>query len=182
MQYSFPVASILNFQKSEVGIFIGNIYFSGELETNIKLEARRGEKKTYPSTSVMIGCSKQLKSIRFLLLLVTLDVEKLQKSLNTYMRPGTQWMERKRLESHCHVDSLMSCQMLPPKLLRRWESSLDMRLGFGDVFKFGFVDPPAPEALAQALQQLIRRGVLDNDLGELTQVGNQMADTVSLSM
>ncbi|XP_050129996.1 probable pre-mRNA-splicing factor ATP-dependent RNA helicase DEAH6 [Malus sylvestris] len=43
------------------------------------------------------------------------------------MRPGTQWMERKRLESHCHVESLMSCQMLPPKLLRRWESSLDMR-------------------------------------------------------
>ncbi|KAM1173945.1 hypothetical protein ACFX13_027218 [Malus domestica] len=54
---------------------------------------------------------------------------------------------------------------------------LDRRLGFGDVFKFGFVDPPAPEALAQALQQLIRRGVLDNDLGELTQVGNQMADS-----
>lgn len=56
------------------------------------------------------------------------------------------------------------------------------KLGFGDVFKFGFVDPPASEALAQALQQLIRRGVLDNDLGELTQVGNQMVDTVSLSM
>lgn len=54
------------------------------------------------------------------------------------------------------------------------------RLGFGDVFKFGFVDPPAPKALAQALEQLIRRGVLDNDLGELTQVGNQMADTVSI--
>lgn len=48
MQYSFPVASILNFQKSEVGIFISNIYFSGELETNIKQEAWRGEKKKLP--------------------------------------------------------------------------------------------------------------------------------------
>ncbi|KAM1501620.1 hypothetical protein ACFXTH_026636 [Malus domestica] len=318
MQYSFPVASILNFQKSEVVIFISNIYFSGELETNIKLEARRGEKKNYPSTSFMIGCSKQYQVLVIVgepgcgktteipqylheagytmdgkkkigislprgIAHVMPDVAaKVAEEMGVQLGHEIQYMHtledgyelvdlvvtqtlvlhvmeapgdilvflpaqqeietfdhslKQIIIAHGHTQLItcpISAEVLEPtpqgvrkvvlatspaeiswlmlnsiqyfidsglckmksydlmagKELDRMspvskaEATQRAELGLAGstCYRYGFVDPPAPEALAQALQQLIRRGVLDNDLGELTQVGNQMADTVSLSM
>lgn len=46
------------------------------------------------------------------------------------------------------------------------------RLGFDDVVRFDFVEPPAPEALMRALQSLNCLGCLD-DHGHITELGHQ---------
>ncbi|KAL1919541.1 uncharacterized protein VTP21DRAFT_2234 [Calcarisporiella thermophila] len=48
-------------------------------------------------------------------------------------------------------------------------------LGIHDLVEFDFMDPPSPNALAQALSQLYALGAL-NDRGELTKLGRRMAE------
>ncbi|KAK9109047.1 hypothetical protein Sjap_017107 [Stephania japonica] len=44
------------------------------------------------------------------------------------------------------------------------------KMGIHDLVHFGFMDPPAPEALARALEELNRLGALDDE-GSLTKLG-----------
>ncbi|KAL1958107.1 hypothetical protein VTO42DRAFT_5147 [Malbranchea cinnamomea] len=48
-------------------------------------------------------------------------------------------------------------------------------LGIDDLLNFDFMDPPPPETLIRALEQLYALGAL-NDRGELTKMGRQMAE------
>ncbi|CAM9215261.1 unnamed protein product [Discosporangium mesarthrocarpum] len=48
-------------------------------------------------------------------------------------------------------------------------------LGINDIFHFDFMDPPPPETLIRALEQLYALGAL-NDRGELTKLGRRMAE------
>jgi pre-mRNA-splicing factor ATP-dependent RNA helicase DHX16 len=48
-------------------------------------------------------------------------------------------------------------------------------LGIHDLLHFDFMDPPPPEALIRALEQLYALGAL-NDRGELTKMGRRMAE------
>ncbi|CAM9520621.1 unnamed protein product, partial [Phaeothamnion confervicola] len=48
-------------------------------------------------------------------------------------------------------------------------------LGINDLLNFDFMDPPPPEALIRALEQLYALGAL-NDRGELTKLGRRMAE------
>ena len=49
------------------------------------------------------------------------------------------------------------------------------KLGIDDLVHFDFMDPPAPETLMRALEQLNYLGALDDD-GELTEVGSHMSE------
>ena len=48
-------------------------------------------------------------------------------------------------------------------------------LGINDLMGFDFMDPPPPETLLRALEQLYALGAL-NDRGELTKLGRRMAE------
>lgn len=49
------------------------------------------------------------------------------------------------------------------------------KLGINDIVHFDYMDPPAPETLMRALEQLNYIGALDDE-GELTNYGEKMAD------
>ena len=49
------------------------------------------------------------------------------------------------------------------------------KLGIDDLVHFDFMDPPAPETMMRALEQLNYLGALDDE-GELTLLGSQMSD------
>ncbi len=48
-------------------------------------------------------------------------------------------------------------------------------MGINDLLGFDFMDPPPPETLLRALEQLYALGAL-NDRGELTKLGRRMAE------
>jgi pre-mRNA-splicing factor ATP-dependent RNA helicase DHX16 len=48
-------------------------------------------------------------------------------------------------------------------------------LGIDDLINFDFMDPPPPETLIRALEQLYALGAL-NDEGDLTKLGRRMAE------
>lgn len=48
-------------------------------------------------------------------------------------------------------------------------------LGINDLIHFDFMDPPPPETLIRALEQLYALGAL-NDEGDLTKLGRRMAE------
>ena len=50
-----------------------------------------------------------------------------------------------------------------------------LRLRVPNIVRFDFMDPPAPEAMMRALENLNYLGALDDD-GQLTTRGEQMAD------
>ena len=65
-----------------------------------------------------------------------------------------------------------------PEILRSNLGSVVMqlkRLGVEDLVHFDFMDPPAPETLIRALEQLNYLGALDDE-GELTEVGRVMSE------
>lgn len=49
------------------------------------------------------------------------------------------------------------------------------KLGIDDIVHFDYMDPPAPETLMRALEQLNYIGALDDE-GDLTTIGAQMSD------
>jgi pre-mRNA-splicing factor ATP-dependent RNA helicase DHX15/PRP43 len=49
------------------------------------------------------------------------------------------------------------------------------KLGIDDLVHFDFMDPPAPETMMRALEELNYLGALDDE-GEMTEVGRQMAE------
>ena len=49
------------------------------------------------------------------------------------------------------------------------------KLGLDDIVHFDYMDPPAPETLMRALEQLNHLGALDDD-GNLTDLGKQMSE------
>jgi len=65
-----------------------------------------------------------------------------------------------------------------PEILRSELSSTILtlkKLGIDDLVHFDFMDPPAPETLMRALEDLNYLGALDDE-GELTPLGRQMSD------
>jgi len=50
-----------------------------------------------------------------------------------------------------------------------------LKLGIQDLVHFDFMDPPAPETMMRALEQLNYLGALDDE-GNLTQLGNKMSE------
>lgn len=48
-------------------------------------------------------------------------------------------------------------------------------LGIDDLINFDFMDPPPPETLMRALEQLYAMAALNDD-GELTKLGRRMAE------
>lgn len=65
-----------------------------------------------------------------------------------------------------------------PEILRSAMSSVVLtlkKLGIDDLVHFDWMDPPAPETLMRALEQLNYLGALDDD-GELTDIGLQMSE------
>lgn len=65
-----------------------------------------------------------------------------------------------------------------PEILRSQMSSVVLtlkKLGIDDLVHFDFMDPPAPETLMRALEQLNYLGALDDE-GDLTEVGLQMSE------
>ena len=49
------------------------------------------------------------------------------------------------------------------------------KLGVKNLVRFDFMDPPAPETMMRALENLNYLGALDDE-GELTPIGSQMAE------
>lgn len=49
------------------------------------------------------------------------------------------------------------------------------KLGIDDIVHFDYMDPPAPETLMRALEQLNFLGALDDE-GDLTDVGRKMSE------
>jgi len=49
------------------------------------------------------------------------------------------------------------------------------KLGIDDIVHFDYMDPPAPETLMRALEQLNFLGAIDTE-GELTDIGEIMSD------
>ena len=65
-----------------------------------------------------------------------------------------------------------------PEILRSNLSSTILhlkKLGIDDLVHFDFMDPPAPETLMRALEELNYLGALDDE-GELTEVGTKMSE------
>jgi pre-mRNA-splicing factor ATP-dependent RNA helicase DHX15/PRP43 len=65
-----------------------------------------------------------------------------------------------------------------PEILRSQMSNVVLtlkKLGIDDLVHFDFMDPPAPETLMRALEQLNYLGALDDE-GELTELGYQMSE------
>ena len=65
-----------------------------------------------------------------------------------------------------------------PEILRSNLASVVLhlkKLGIDDLVHFDFMDPPAPETLMRALEQLHYLGALDEE-GELTEVGSKMSE------
>lgn len=50
-----------------------------------------------------------------------------------------------------------------------------LKLGIEDLVHFDFMDPPAPETMMRALEELNYLGALDDD-GVLTSMGHQMSE------
>lgn len=50
-----------------------------------------------------------------------------------------------------------------------------MKLGISDIVHFDYMDPPAPETLMRALEQLNYLGAIDDE-GSLTDVGRKMSE------
>ena len=50
-----------------------------------------------------------------------------------------------------------------------------LKLGIEDLVHFDFMDPPAPETMMRALEQLNYLGALDDD-GNMTQLGHKMSE------
>lgn len=48
-----------------------------------------------------------------------------------------------------------------------------IKLGIQDIVHFDFIDPPAPETMMRALEQLNYLGALDDD-GQLTELGDEI--------
>lgn len=49
------------------------------------------------------------------------------------------------------------------------------KLGIDDIVHFDYMDPPAPETLMRALEQLNYLGALDDE-GDLTDLGRKMSE------
>jgi pre-mRNA-splicing factor ATP-dependent RNA helicase DHX15/PRP43 len=65
-----------------------------------------------------------------------------------------------------------------PEIMRSNLSSVVLslkKLGIDDIVHFDYMDPPAPETLMRALEQLNYLGALDDD-GDLTPLGSSMSD------
>jgi len=65
-----------------------------------------------------------------------------------------------------------------PEILRSKMSNVVLtlkKLGIDDLVHFDFMDPPAPETLMRALEQLNYLGALDDE-GDMTDLGRQMAE------
>merc|ERR1719424_2636722 len=65
-----------------------------------------------------------------------------------------------------------------PEILRSNLSNVVLylkKLGIDDIVHFDYMDPPAPETLMRALEQLNYLGALDDD-GNLTKIGEQMSE------
>jgi pre-mRNA-splicing factor ATP-dependent RNA helicase DHX15/PRP43 len=65
-----------------------------------------------------------------------------------------------------------------PEIMRSNLSSVVLslkKLGIDDIVHFDYMDPPAPETLMRALEQLNYLGALDDD-GDLTPLGASMSD------
>ena len=65
-----------------------------------------------------------------------------------------------------------------PEILRSNLASVVLhlkKLGIDDLVHFDFMDPPAPETLMRALEELVYLGALDDE-GELTEVGQKMSE------
>jgi len=66
-----------------------------------------------------------------------------------------------------------------PEILRSNVSSVVLhlkKLGIDDLVHFDFLDPPAPETMMRALEQLNYLGALDDERGDLTDVGRMIAE------
>jgi pre-mRNA-splicing factor ATP-dependent RNA helicase DHX15/PRP43 len=74
------------------------------------------------------------------------------------------------------VDELQE-QTYPEILRSRMETVVLtlLKLGIEDLVHFDFMDPPAPETMMRALEQLNYLGALDDD-GVLTQLGHKMSE------
>lgn len=65
-----------------------------------------------------------------------------------------------------------------PEILRSNLGSVVLylkKLGIDDLVHFDYMDPPAPETLMRALEQLNYLGALDDE-GELTAIGHIMSE------
>jgi len=65
-----------------------------------------------------------------------------------------------------------------PEILRSNLSNVVLylkKLGINDIVHFDYMDPPAPETLMRALEQLNFLGALDDE-GNLTPIGEQMSE------
>merc|ERR1712151_797989 len=65
-----------------------------------------------------------------------------------------------------------------PEIIRSKMSTVVLtlkKLGIDDLVHFDFMDPPAPETLMRALEQLNYLGALDDE-GDLTELGRQMSE------
>ena len=65
-----------------------------------------------------------------------------------------------------------------PEILRSNLSNVVLylkKLGINDIVHFDYMDPPAPETLMRALEQLNYLGALDDE-GELTDIGRIMCE------
>lgn len=65
-----------------------------------------------------------------------------------------------------------------PEILRSNLSNVVLylkKLGINDIVHFDYMDPPAPETLMRALEQLNYLGALDDE-GNLTKIGEQMSE------
>jgi pre-mRNA-splicing factor ATP-dependent RNA helicase DHX15/PRP43 len=49
------------------------------------------------------------------------------------------------------------------------------KLGINDIVHFDYMDPPSPETLMRALEQLNYLGALDDE-GNMTEIGYKMSD------
>jgi pre-mRNA-splicing factor ATP-dependent RNA helicase DHX15/PRP43 len=66
-----------------------------------------------------------------------------------------------------------------PEILRSNVSSVVLhlkKLGIDDLVHFDFLDPPAPETMMRALEQLNYLGALSDDTGALTDIGRRIAE------
>lgn len=95
-----------------------------------------------------------------------------------YYRAGrTQPGKCFRLYTEKSFTSELQEQTYPEILRSRMETVVLtlIKLGIEDLVHFDFMDPPAPETLMRALEQLNYLGALDDD-GKLTSLGEKMSE------
>lgn len=82
-----------------------------------------------------------------------------------------------RLYTEKSFTSELQEQTYPEILRSRMETVVLtlIKLGIEDLVHFDFMDPPAPETLMRALEQLNYLGALDDD-GKLTGLGEKMSE------